>query len=268
MRLISLNAWGGREWAALSEWLPDCGVDVLCLQEVIRAPEPAPDWLEYIDPNRRLDQRANLYGDVSSLLPWHQPAFAPAARGDLFLDGGAFRSEHGLGMWVSQQLAVVEARSGFVHGDFRPDGWGPEPVPRAIQGQRIWDPKSGKTVLVAHFHGLRDPSGKGGTPTRQAQSRAVVEFLVALRREDEPCVLSGDFNVLPDDPMFDDLAAIGLQDLVTRRGFTDTRTSLYAKPQRFADYMAVSPALRLTGFDVPAHPEVSDHRPLILDFEL
>ncbi len=267
MRLVSLNAWGGREWAALSEWLPGVAADVLCLQEVVRAVEPSPDWLEYIDPNRRLDQRANLYGDVSMLLPTHQAAFAPAVRGDLYADG-AFRSEHGLGCWVAQHLGAVEARHGFVHGAFRPDGWGPEPVPRAIQAQRVRDPGSGRTVLVVHFHGLRDPAGKGDTPVRRAQADAVLDILAAMRRDGEACVLAGDFNVLPNNPIFADLASVGLIDLVTTHGHTDTRTSLYSKPQRYADYLLVSSEVQVTGFDVPAEPEVSDHRPLVLDFEL
>jgi len=46
---------------------------------------------------------------------------------------------------------------------------------------------------------------------------------------------------------------------------TDTRTSHYAKPVRFADYMLVTADVPVADFDVPASPEVSDHRPLVLD---
>ena len=36
MRIVSLNAWGGAVFGPLVEWLPRCGADVICLQEVTR----------------------------------------------------------------------------------------------------------------------------------------------------------------------------------------------------------------------------------------
>lgn len=268
MRLVSLNAWGGREWDALSKWVPELGADILCLQEVTRAPVESPDWLEYNDPHRHLAQRSDLFDDISRLLPTYRASFAAAARGELRHDDGLVRSEHGIAIWSDRALAIAEARHSFVHGRFRPDGWGPEPVPRAIQAQRTWDPVSEQSILVIHFHGLRDPSGKGETPARSAQCAAVLALLADMRRFGEACVLAGDFNVLPDNPMFGELAAAGMTDLVTTAGITDTRTSLYPKSQRYDDYLLVSSEIRVQAFDVPANPEVSDHRPLILDFNL
>jgi endonuclease/exonuclease/phosphatase family metal-dependent hydrolase len=75
----------------------------------------------------------------------------------------------------------------------------------------------------------------------------------------------GDFNVLPGSSTFEVLADLGLSDLVTGRGHADTRTSHYAKPGRYADYMLVNDAVRVSSFDVVAAPEVSDHRPLLLE---
>ncbi len=267
MRFVSLNAWGGQVWDALAEWLSAIGADILCLQEVIRAPVPSPDWLEYVDAFRRLDQRADLFGDVSALLPDHQARFAAAARG--MLRGGSgdmLPSEHGLGTWVARELAIVGSHQGFVHGEYRHDGWGPEPVPRAIQVFRIAEPNSGRSVLVAHFHGLRDPDGKHDTPARDAQTRAVIDALERLMRPGDAVILAGDFNLLPNSAIFPALRAIGLRDLVTGRGHTDTRTSLYAKKERHANYLLVSEAVRVEAFEVPGHPILSDHRPLILDF--
>lgn len=268
MRLVSLNAWGGQVWSALEAWLPGLGADILCLQEVIRAPVPSPDWLRYVDRYRRLDQRADLFGDVCRLLPGHQARFAAVARGGLADAAGRhYPSEHGIGTWVARDLAVSGSFQGFVHGSYRHRGWGAEPVPRAIQIQRIADPASGGSLLYGHFHGLRDPAGKHDTPARAAQTRAVVAALSAMMRPGEPVVLAGDFNLLPDSRFFDAMREIGLSDLVTGRGHDDTRTSLYRKEQRHADYLLVSAEVRVEAFDVPARPEVSDHRPLILDFD-
>lgn len=269
MRIVSLNAWGGQVWEPLAAWVPQVGADIWCLQEVTRAPQPGPEWLTYADPERRLDQRADLLADISALLPQHQVQFCPTMRGTLTDATGALhRSEHGNAIWVARDLAIVEQVQRFVHGDFRADGWGLPPAPRNIQVLRLIDPATGRCLVLAHLHGLRDPAGKGDTPARAAQAQAILAAIAQVRRPGDPLVLMGDLNLLPDSATFAVLARIGLTDLVTTRGHTDTRTSLYPKAVRYADYCLVSPEVRVLAFDLPARPEVSDHRPLILDLAL
>ena len=271
MRIISLNAWGGQLWDTLADWLPGCGADILLLQEVTRMHAPLPEtatdgWLEYRDAWRTLRQRADLLSDVATLLPGWQGVFAPAARGPLSAaDARTVCSEHGIAAFFAPRLALCAQASGFVHGAFRPDGWGPEPVPRPIQAFRVFDPMSGARRVVAHLHGLRDPAGKGDSPARAAQAERIASFLEAFAGRDEEIVLAGDFNLLPDSASFARLARLGLHDLVTAHGHTDTRTSHYGKPVRYADYMLVTESVAVDAFDVPALPEVSDHRPLVLD---
>ncbi|MBF9036275.1 endonuclease/exonuclease/phosphatase family protein [Rhodobacterales bacterium HKCCE2091] len=268
MRIVSLNAWGGKVWPALPDWIAAEVPDILCLQEVTRAPVPSPDWLVYEDDFRRLDQRADLFADVSKCLPRHQGLFAPAARG-VMRDGQGreVASEHGIAAWIAPHLAVTEYRSVFVHGGFRADGWGPEPVPRTMQVLRIADPAAPGTLVVAHLHGLRDPAGKGDTPAREAQARAIRAALEDFARPGEPLVLAGDLNILPGSATFAFLAGIGLSDLVTGRGHDDTRTVLYDKPVRFADYMLVTPGVPVARFDLPAEPVLSDHRAMVLSLD-
>ncbi|GGX45900.1 metal-dependent hydrolase [Tateyamaria omphalii] len=266
MRIVSLNAWGGQVWDALASWVASLDVDVLCLQEVTRAPVRSPEWLRYVDPYRDLAQRADLFGDISALLPDHQSFFAAATRGVLTdHEGAAVPSEHGLGLWVRRDLAVTELAQGFVHGEFRPDGWGAEPVPRTMQVVRLQDPSSGLGLCVGHFHGLRDPAGKGDTAARTLQTERAIALFRSLWPQDIPAVLAGDFNLLPDSASFAQFEHVGLHDLIAHHGITDTRTALYEKSQRFADYMLVSRDLLFgAAFDVPGRPQVSDHRPLIL----
>lgn len=267
MRIVSLNAWGGAVWEQLSAWVEQAAFDVLCLQEVTRRIAPSPDWLIYRDPYRRLDQRADLFGDISRLLPDWQATFAPATRG--LLEDAAGRpvwSEHGLACWVAPQLSVTGRWQDFVHGQFRAGGWGPEPVPRAVQMQRI--ASGGAALVVAHLHGLRDPNGKGDTPDRDTQAASLRRQLREFRNGNETVVVAGDFNLLPDSTTFDVLAAEGLIELVTTRGHSDTRTVLYPKAQRHANYCFVSDPDRVIAFDVPATPVMSDHRPMILDLTI
>ena len=269
MRLVSLNAWGGQVWPGLGTFISDIGGDLFCLQEIIRAAEPSPDWLDYADPYRALRQRANLFDDVSGCLPGHQARFAAALRGSLTDGAGRhYVSEHGLGFWAAREIGVIGCWQGFAFGAYRPDGWGEEPVPRAFQLHRILDPTTAKTVVVGNLHGLRDPKGKMDTPERARQSAEVLRAIEVFRKAEEPMILAGDLNLLPESTTFRDLEGIGLRDLVTGNGHTDTRTALYEKPVRFANYLLVSDGIEVLAFDVPPEPVVSDHRPMILDFSL
>ncbi|QYK40615.1 MAG: endonuclease/exonuclease/phosphatase family protein [Paracoccaceae bacterium] len=266
MRIVSLNAWGGALWPALAAWVPAVRADVLCLQEVTQSVAPGPDWLRYVDDERALDQRSDLFADVSALLPGHRGQFCAAAQGPLRdAQGGIHASLHGIATWIDRGLTVTGQVQGFAHGAFRPDGWGAPPVPRALHILRIHVPRLARHVVIGHLHGLRDPDGKGDTPARVDQARRVVSALATLRAPGDPVILAGDLNILPGSATFAIMREIGLTDLVIAGGHRDTRTSHYRKSQRHADYLLVSPEVPVRAFDVPALPEVSDHRPLILD---
>lgn len=266
MRILSLNAWGGRLHDALIPHLAAADPDVLCLQEVVRTPASSSPWLAYRDGGADLPQRANLFQEVAAVLPGHWAVFCPAARGDLFDDDGrAIPSEWGLATFIRRTLPVIGQAQGFVHGDFTPHGWGGHPRARNAHVVRLFDDALDGTVIIAQMHGLRDPAGKGDTPARLAQAQALAALVGRVHRPGDRLVVCGDFNVLPGSETFVVLGGLGLTDLVTTRGHTDTRTSWYTKTPRFADYMLVDAGTDVRSFDVVAAPEVSDHRPLLLD---
>lgn len=266
VRLICLNGWGGRLHDALVDYVKEADPDVLCLQEVIRTPSAARDWLTYRDDGAELPQRANFHDDLRRALPGHVAMFCPASRGGLWDGTVRHDSLWGLATFVRGSIPVIGQRQGFVHGDFSADGYGAHPRPRTGHAVRLFDPEAHHAVTVAHMHGLRDPRGKHDTPARRVQARKMAGLVRAVARPRERLVVCGDFNVLPGSATFEVLGGLGLTDLVTTRGFTDTRTSHYAKPGRYADYMLVNDAVKVEAFDVVREPEVSDHRPLVLEF--
>ncbi len=265
LRIVSLNAWGGNLHAPLMRYLSDVDADVICLQEVARAPSSRQDWLTYRDHGVALQQRANLFDEIRAALPGHDGFFAPTARGDLFDGDRAIPSEFGLATFVRTSLTVIAQAQDFVHGAFSPDGWGPHPRARNAHCLRLFNHEDGYSITIAQMHGLRDVAGKGDTLARDAQTRALIELIGRVWRGDERLVVCGDFNVLPDSRMFGALGRLGLTDLITSRGHSDTRTSYYGKPGRFADYMLVTPDIEVIRFDAVAEPEVSDHRALLLE---
>lgn len=262
-RIVSLNAWGGAMFEPLSRWLPSCGADVVCLQEVTRT-AGLRGWTTFADGERELPQRADLFADVTELLPEHHGHFVAADAGPVTdPDGRRWQQEFGVATFVHRRFAILEVASAFIHGSFTEHtDWPSEDRPRVAHAVRVAERGSAATFTVVHLHGLRDPAGKADTPARRTQAGRIADLVSAIRGAGDVVAVCGDFNVLPDSETFEVLDHLELTDLV---GDADTRTSQYAKPVRHANYMLVSAPSRVRSFDIVATPEVSDHRPMVLD---
>ncbi|MEM9522484.1 MAG: endonuclease/exonuclease/phosphatase family protein [Pseudomonadota bacterium] len=267
MRVLCLNGWGGRLHDRLFSYLKETDPDVLCLQEVVHAPSSPRDWLTYRDSHLELPQRAHFFTEVSQVLPDHQAAFCPATQGELWDGKTRHAALWGLATFVRRSIPIIGQRHDFVHGTFSADGYGEHPRPRTAHVVRLFDLDNGYPIVVGHMHGLRDLNGKQDTPARRVQAQKLVDLVTTVAARHDRLIVCGDFNVLPDSVTFDILSNVGLIDLVTRHGFSDTRSSHYKKDVRYADYMLVNAAVKVASFDVVATPEVSDHRPLLLELE-
>ncbi|TQN60744.1 endonuclease/exonuclease/phosphatase family protein [Agrobacterium tumefaciens] len=266
MRLICLNGWGGKLHDELVSYIAASDPDILCLQEVIHTPAAMQEWLIYRDHGIDLPQRADFLQDVAKALPDHLAVFCPAAQGDLWDGEMRYPSQWGLATFVRKSIAIVAQAQGFVHGAFSADGYGDHPRSRTGHAIRVFDFTTRKPVVIAHMHGLRELDGKQDTPARLAQAERLVQLVRNIAEDGDRVIVCGDFNVLPDSETFAVLKTLDLVELVTTRGFTDTRTSHYTKQNRYADYMLVNPAVKVDHFHVVTQPEVSDHCPLLLEF--
>ena len=255
MKLMCLKAWGGRAGEAklLAFLNARRDADFVCLQEIWSAPyeglEGAPAG------GRPLAQDTIMVTGkqaIGALLDRHAVFFHPHHLDD-----------YGLMTLVSKELEVVESGDVFVHrerGDIPEGDIGHHA--RNVQFVTVRTPQG--LLGVMSFHGLWNGQGKGDSPDRLAQSRRLLDFLCSRR---EPFLLCGDFNLAPDATSMRMLAEAGFRNLVAEYGVSSTRTSLYPRPERFADYAFVSPGVEVRDFRV-LPDEVSDHAPLMLDFEL
>jgi endonuclease/exonuclease/phosphatase family metal-dependent hydrolase len=264
MRIMCLNGWGGKLHEQLIAYVSAEAPDVLCLQEVVHSPATEQDWLTYRDGAHVLPQRANFFRDVARALPHHTAIFCPAAQGVLWEDDRAIASQWGLATFVHTSFPITAQHQGFVHKTFSPHGYGDHPRSRSAHALRLYDYERNRFISIAHMHGLRDLQGKMDTPERKQQAQRLLDIAQAVAGPGDPLIVCGDFNVEPGSETFGILGQAGLVDLVTTRGFAGTRTSQYAKPGKFADYLLVNPRVEVLGFDVVRHPEVSDHCPLLL----
>ena len=265
MRIMSLNAWGGRLHSRLISYLTEAKPDVICLQEVTETMEAGQEWLTYRDGVHALPQRANLFAEVSNALPDHAAVFCPAAQGVLWDGDVALPSRWGIATFVHRSLAIIGQIQGFIHKKYSPNGYGEHPRSRSAHAVRIYDPAADRIATVTHMHGLRDPAGKSDTPERRAQAHRLLAIAGQMTEPGDLAVICGDFNVEPGSETFELTAEAGFTDLVTDGGHLGTRTSRYTKPGRFADYMLVNDTDLVRGFRVVREPEVSDHCPLVLE---
>ncbi len=272
MRLVSVNVWCGVMFDALADWAPGCGADVLCLQEVTRTPGQT-GWVDFADADRQLSQRADLFADLQALLPDHQGFFVANDAGPVVDRAGITHvQQFGLAVFVADHVPVVGQATSWINQPDDgphlqgfaqyPETWPNNNRPRLAQGLRVYDSDKQRPVAVFHTHGLRDPAGKHDTDGRRRQAENLAALVDGHRLPGDLTVVAGDFNLLPTSETFEILGRIGLVELV---GDRDTRTSRYTKPVRHANYLLVSAPNEVRDFQVPATPEVSDHRMLVLD---
>ena len=109
----------------------------------------------------------------------------------------------------------------------------------------------GITVMTVHF-GLNSDE-------KENAMRTVLEHI-----EDEKCILTGDFNMTPDNPLFDALRErmCDTGELLADEGFTFSSDA----PHRKIDYIFTSRDLKVTRVEVPKII-VSDHLPIVADID-
>ena len=112
--------------------------------------------------------------------------------------------------------------------------------------------ENGLTVLVIHF-GLNPDEAENAAKT------------VCAHLTDEKCILMGDFNVTPDNPV---LAPIRARMKDTADYFTAPALSFPSDtPDRKIDYVFVSPDIEVISAEIPAIV-ASDHRPHTAEIKL
>ncbi|MFA6227231.1 MAG: endonuclease/exonuclease/phosphatase family protein [Candidatus Paceibacterota bacterium] len=255
MKIVSLNTWGGLAGKDLllsffEKYRNE--VDIFCLQEIWAGPYKKLDGQVVGGRNLEHDKiMINGKQEISRILPNYTAYFRPH-----------LMDHYGLLMLIKKDLEVLEEGEVFVHKE---KGHIPEGDvghhARNIQYIKIDTEKGSRTVI--NFHGLWNGKGKGDSEDRLLQSDKIVDF---IKKASSPVVLCGDFNLLPETESLNKFEKIGLRNLIKENNIKSTRTSLYTKPEKYADYIFTSKDIKVEDFKVLPE-EVSDHNALLLDFE-
>lgn len=241
MEIITLNTWGGRVKESLMDFFAkNKSIDIFCLQEI------------YHEATKPLVEdkgdRYNLFSEITGVLTGHEGFFRPSIEG------------YGLAMFVSKNILITEEGSVCVYEVENYTGGANHP--RNLQ--YVCFEKNGEKYMVINMHGLWNGQGKTDTEDRLKQSLNVRNFMDRF----DGCkkILCGDFNLRPDTESVTILEK-GMRNLIKENEVTSTRTSLYTKSERYADYIFVSPDVEVSDFKV-LPDEVSDHSALFLKIKV
>ena len=122
----------------------------------------------------------------------------------------------------------------------------------------------GKEIQIINVHGIWNKDKIGDERTiKQA------EFILSKIRQDIPVIVVGDFNLLPDTESIK-LLNKNLTNLILKYNIKSTRPNFddgLDSGNMVCDYIFVNEKVKVNHFDV-INVDVSDHLPLLLEFEI
>ena len=240
MKILQLNAWGGKLGSQIIALLQREQADVVCFQEALRFP----------------GGRSFLFDDIDSIARkagYAHISFSPHVGYPLMKRtaqmGLAILSKHPL-----VEVNIIPLRLSYnddfdlVDSDYN------------IQSLQHVCVEQGKILFhILNYHGYHIHEHKDGSPETLRQCKLIQDYVRTLSG---PVVLCGDFNLAPQSASIA-LIEEKMVNLVTESHTISTRTELTAK-QEVCDYIFTSSDLSVKHF-VVLDDVVSDHRALVLE---
>ncbi len=173
-----------------------------------------------------------------------------------------FEEAYGIAMFIKKDIKIIKNGEVilFDNPDFPNNE--DEDIDHTRKMQWVEIEKDGNKLLVMNVHGTWSTAGKSDSPERLVQSERIISF---MDKSNLPKVLMGDFNLRPDTKsvsMLEDK----LNNLIKSNNIETTRTSLYTKTEKFADYTFIGDDLKVKNFEVLMH-KASDHAAMVLDLD-
>lgn len=242
LRLMSLNIWGGRLLDTLLEFIKSHqNIGIFCFQEVYSQTH------QNLTPTPHNPVCLDIYERIAEILPNHHAFFRPIIEG-----------VYGLSIFVRKDYHILEEGWDWIYKNMQYSGRDPSHS-RIMQWIKV--AIESQEINIINVHGLWNGQGKMDSPQRILQSNIIKEF---ARRLHSPTILCGDFNLMPNTKSIE-ILEYGMQNLIKRYNVLSTRSDIYKKPERFADYIFMPKELEVLEFRAFKN-EVSDHLPLYVEF--
>jgi len=267
MKLLSLNvAVFEPNNDSLFKFLTEENFDILGLQEVSETSDANvnPDFISknHIDEATK-NLEYSFFGPTWMVKDFHMKNFHQKASFDY--DFGGYLTA---GNYLKSRFEIIKKANIFVQ----------ENSQIKVTDWSKWTTNQSKAVLltdlqlphlkklrILNYHGIWTKEKIGNDETLKACKK----ILSLAKEADYPTIILGDFNLFPDTPsmqvFFNDFVS-----LVDKYNIETTRpksNELSNLKRNVVDYILVSRDIKVNSFAVP-DSDVSDHLPLILDFEL
>lgn len=246
MKILCLNTWGCRV-PEIFDYISknSSSIDVFCFQEVLTGS---------VGRAEKGDVK-NCFGLIQNLLPDYTGYFLEYPDESYYgIRSAELDFKFGLAYFVrkdipSKDLGGVQLCKQANHSDRLACG--------LLQAVKI------NEYTIFNTHGIWQEGGKGDTDARFEQLRNIGKFVEGNTDDNEKKIICGDLNTLPGTDFigaFDDK----YRNLIKEFNIQSTRSNLYKKNLRFADYIFTDNEINVEEC-YTEDAAVSDHLPIILN---
>lgn len=265
MRLVSLNvALFETNNEKLYKFLLDQKPDIICLQEVADKVDQKVNPLYiskgYID-KATSDLPYSFFGPNWMIKDFHRKNFHQKESFD-FEFGGFLKS----GNYIKSRFKMINKINVFIkYKTIKFTDWStwPQKQPKAVQIVDLELPHS-RNLRILNYHGIWTKEKIGNSETLEA-CKKINELATEVSY---PTIITGDFNLFPNTQsmkVFQDhfISLVNKYNIQTTRPRSNELSHLQ---RNVVDFILVTPDIKVNSFKV-LNSDVSDHLPLILDFE-
>lgn len=245
----------------ISDFIKQQDADFVAIQEIVRHLEP-----EVFEEFKSKEGVENIVGGI---YPFR--FFGPLWITDAFRKEGKIHRDFGglieQGNEILSKYPIVEAANEHFYKTYAYaidwTNWQTEDHGRAVVIST--HDVNGKKLRILNLHGIWTKDKKG-------DERTIKECQYVLKRaldEDLPTIITGDFNLSPETASISVLDT-KFRNLIKEFGITTTRPDFkdnIDEGMNVVDYVFVNNQIEVKDFGV-IHTNVSDHLPLVLNFEV
>ncbi|MDD2487592.1 MAG: endonuclease/exonuclease/phosphatase family protein [Candidatus Gracilibacteria bacterium] len=246
---------------AIADFLIEENPDIICLQEVLRNFNE--NVFESYKSQESLVKSIGKSYDYSFFGPlWVADSFSK--NGELYRDFGGKVEQ---GNEIISKFPISKAENKFFHRNYElfndTTDWENTDHGRALQIVEF--NIGGKRLQVLNLHGI-------WTRDKMGDERTIKEFryiLESAKKNDIATIITGDFNLLPETESIKVLES-EFKNLIKVYGIKSTRPDFKDNldtGNNVVDYIFVNDKIRVNDFSVIRN-NISDHLPLVLDFDI
>ena len=265
MKLISLNvALFESNNSKLTEFLKQQKPDIICLQEVVREIEESvlPEYITKGPVDKATtDLKHSFYGPNSVMQNFDMEEFH--GQESFHFDLGGLAE---MGNYTKSKYEVVKGQNIFLENHFTyttdHSNWPEEDYRAVLVTDLIIDEKP---LRILNYHGIWTRGKLGNKKTLAACKKINALALEAKGK----VVICGDFNLFPDTPSMKlfETSFVSLVDQFKIKTTRPNANELNNLDRNVVDYIFVSRGVKVNKFEV-IQLDVSDHLPLVLNFEI